>query len=322
MTVIKKIIRLTGISRLKLFILRRLDGGIKSKWSLKKLEKGVTLLYKNNMGRELNLRNPVLFTEKIQWYKLFYNHPDLGRIVDKYTFKQYLNEKLGDRYTVPIYGMWTNISQIHKEWDHLPDCFVLKSTICDSGRNIIIIKRKHEVEFNEIKKELQQWFDPYNTLINSFCRAYHGTKPRIIAEQYVAQAAQLNDYKFFCFNGNPFCIYAYGYTGRKISGDSGAVTISSTESVTFYDMSWNKLNVKWGYASIGDVDKPEHFDEMIEISKKLSAGFPLVRVDFFEHKEKLFIAEMTFYPGGGLRIITPMEFDEKLGTLFELPLKT
>lgn len=45
----------------------------KDTWSLNKIEEQIKIDYKNHMGTELDLQNPVLFTEKIQWLKLYYN---------------------------------------------------------------------------------------------------------------------------------------------------------------------------------------------------------------------------------------------------------
>ena len=60
----------------------------------------------------------------------------------------------------------------------------------------------------------------------------------------------------------------------------------------------------------------------IQIAAEIIAknvGSPFVRVDFFDTKEKLLMAELTFYPGGGNTSYSPISFDEKLGELFVLP---
>ncbi len=56
-------------------------------------------------------------------------------------------------------------------------------------------------------------------------------------------------------------------------------------------------------------------------TKILSKDFPFVRVDFFEVNEKLYIGEMTFYPGNGMEPFNPCEWDRKLGNLLKLPKK-
>ena len=69
------------------------------KWLILKLNMSK---YKQKMGYSFNINNPSTFTEKIQWYKLFYKHKDLRRIVDKYEFKQYIDEKIGPGMTIPL----------------------------------------------------------------------------------------------------------------------------------------------------------------------------------------------------------------------------
>ena len=89
--------------------------------------------------------------------------------------------------------------------------------------------------------------------------------------------------------------------------------------ITFYDLDWNKLDVQYGHHQNADVPKPVHYEEMKELAKILSKGFPFLRVDFFDTKEKLYLAELTFNPGGGFVPYCPESFNRKLGDLFILP---
>ena len=41
--------------------------------------------YKLKLGRNLNLKTPKRFTEKLQWYKLYYRNPVMKYCVNKYT---------------------------------------------------------------------------------------------------------------------------------------------------------------------------------------------------------------------------------------------
>ena len=56
-------------------------------------------LYKKIFNRNLNLNNPILLTEKIQWLKL-YDYPKNELVIqaaDKYTLKEYLNNKKDEK---------------------------------------------------------------------------------------------------------------------------------------------------------------------------------------------------------------------------------
>ena len=230
--------------------------------------------------------------------------------MDKHLFKQYVKEKLGEGYTIPLIGVWTDIKELEKDWANLPEEFCLKSNVKDAGRWVEIIHKKSEIDFKKKKHEWSQWLLPKWSLINGFAIAYYNCTPKILAEQYVENVKdQLFDYKVMCFDGQPFCIEA----AKERFGSNGP-------SFTFYDLEWNKLDVTSGHHPNEDIPRPNHLGEMLEIAKKLSEGFPHVRVDFFDTPEKLYVAEMTFFTGGGYSYYEPQSFNEKMGELFKLPI--
>lgn len=280
------------------------------------LEKRVELMmnrYEEKFGYRFDIKNPKTYTEKIQWYKAFYTGDGhLDRIVDKHLFKQYVSEKLGEGYTIPLIGVWTDITEFERDWNHLPEEFCLKSNVKDAGRWVEIIHKRSEVSFKKNKYEWSKWLLPKWTLINSFAAAYYQCTPKILAEQYVENVKdQLYDYKVMCFDGQPFCVEA----AMERFGSTGP-------SFTFYDLNWNKLDVTSGHHPNYDVPHPHHFNEMLEIAKVLSKGFPHVRVDFFDTDKKLYVAEMTFYTGSGYSYYEPQSFNEQMGELFKLPIES
>lgn len=266
--------------------------------------------YEKEFGYRMDIHNPKTFTEKIQWYKAFYTGDGhLDRIVDKYNFKQYIEEKLGKGYTIPLIGVWDNIKSFKRAWKKLPEEFCLKSTVQYGGKWVEVIHRKSAVDFAEREREWSEWFQPKLTLINGLTQAYRNCTPRIIAEEYLENVKnQLFDYKFFCFDGEPYCIEA----AKERFGESGP-------NFSFYDLEWRKMDVTSGGHPNGDIPKPHHLREMIEVARTLSKGFPHVRVDYFDTEEKLYVAEMTLYTAGGYSKYEPESFNEKMGELFILP---
>lgn len=281
----------------------------KNMWSLGKLERELMKTYEGCQGYSFDINSPTLFTEKLQYYKLYYRDQSLVNAVDKYLFKDFIRERIGDGYTVPLYDVWESISDFSKGWNRLPEEFVIKSTLQSDGKYIEIVHEKSKQNFSRIRHEVKKWFNPKNTLINSYCRAYHSATPRVIAEKYLEQVDnQLYDYKFFCFSGEPHYIY--------VATDHFPGQLSH---ISFYDLEWNQLNVKYGEHPNCKVEKPKHFEEMLKLARILSADYPFVRVDFFDTNEQLYVAELTFYPGGGLTPYYPKAFNKKLGDLFILP---
>ena len=282
---------------------------MRNTWPLERRIEGAMNLFEERSGYRFDIREPRLFPEKVVWYKLFYEREDLVRLVDKYLFKSYILDKLGDGWTIPLIGVWDNIDSLERDWKYLPEEFCLKSTLQSDGLSMKFIHNRSEIPFSEIKGELASWLNPRKTLINSYCRAYYEATPRILAEVFKTEVGdQLYDYKVFCFNGEPYCFY--------VATDHYPGQLSH---ISFYDLEWNRIDARYGQHPNCDVEKPREFEEMLRVAKKLSEGLPFVRVDFFETAEKLYVAELTMYPGGGQTPIYPEEFSRELGDQFVLP---
>ena len=280
----------------------------------KEREEGLTALYKEKTGRDLDFLDLKLFSEKLQWYKLYYGHPDLHRIVCKYEFKKYIEEKLGPGHTVPLIGAWTKVEDV--PWDTFPKSFVLKSNCQSDGKFMLIVKDKDSMNFDEVKEELARWLKPKKTLINSYCRAYYDVTPMILAEEYIEQIdGQVYDYKFFCFDGEPLLF--------KIDFDR-----FSTHRANYYDRDLNLL--PWGESVYPPDPNFDPLDqgmltmdvvrEMFDTAKILCKDFPFVRVDFYYYDDQIKLSEMTFYPSGGFHDIS-LETEKDWGERFHLPAK-
>ena len=92
------------------------------------------LMFYAKFKRRLNLENPKAYNEKIQWLKLYDRNPLYTTLVDKYKVREYVKQKIGDRYLIPLLGCWSNPDDI--DFESLPDRYVLKCNH-DSGTVII-----------------------------------------------------------------------------------------------------------------------------------------------------------------------------------------
>lgn len=270
-------------------------------------------VFERTFGYRFDLYKAASFTEKIHTYKLLYKNPKIGEIVDKFEFKTFIKQNLGDGgFCAKAYGVYSTIDEFKSAWEELPEEFVLKSTISSDGKNIIFVKNKTTADFRSISKEVKKWFNPRNTLLNSFSLGYYSQRPRVLAEEWlhvISDGGNLKDYKFFCFDGEIRFVYT---TSRTF--------IDNDYPRTFFDLNWNKINASLGYHPTAETaEKPKHFEEMIEICKKLSKGFPFVRMDFYDSEEMPMLGEMTFYPTGGFMPIEPHEFDLEIGGLMHIP---
>lgn len=135
--------------------------------------------------------------------------------------------------------------------------------------------------------------------------------PRIIAEPLLKDNGKtgINDYKFFCFDGKVGLMYIATDRGQK----------DKEVKFDFFDRDFKHLDIKQGHdnASIPP-KKPDSFDEMVEISEKLSKGIRHVRVDLYECNGHIFFGEMTFYHHCGLVPFVPENWDEKIGQMLRI----
>ena len=263
--------------------------------------------YRIKTGRKLNLKDPKRYTEKCQWYKLYYHDPLMTRCVDKYTVRSYVKEKGFEHILNELYGVFDKAEDI--DFQSLPNRFVMKIT-SGSGTNIIV-KDKSKLDIRSACKTLDKWVQSSPIKISGEW-PYYNTKAKIIIEKYLeSKESSLIDYKFFCFNGQV----------------SHSIVISdrfSDEKIDLYDRNWNRMKVIQSDCpnqSATNMERPKNYEEMLRIAEELSKDFPHVRVDLYNINGKIIFGELTFFSGSGYYQFTPDEFDFILGDKFVLPNK-
>lgn len=261
------------------------------------------MVYKIKTGKKLNLKNPIGFNEKLNWLKINDIHPEYTDCVDKVKVRDIVKEKLGEDICFPLLGAWEKYEDIN--FDSLPECFVLKCNH-DSG-SVKIVKDKSVIDHKEFAKFFKSRLkmNPY-TIGREY--PYKNVKPMIIAEKYMVPegASDIEDYKFFCFNGKPEIMFIA--TDRSVD-----------VKFDFFDMDFNHLDIVNIHAQSGkEIAKPAMFDQMKEIAAKLSQGMKFVRIDLYEIEGKIYFGEYTFFHGGGFWLFAPDEWEKKLGDLIEI----
>ena len=72
----------------------------------------------------MNLKKPKNFNQKIQWLKLNDTTELKTLLADKYLMRSWVEQYIGEKYLVPLLGVWDNFEEIN--FEKLPDKFVLK----------------------------------------------------------------------------------------------------------------------------------------------------------------------------------------------------
>ena len=266
----------------------------------------VRLLYRVAMGKKLDLKHPRSFNEKIQWIKLYDHNPLYTVVADKYAVREYVKDKVGEEYLIPLLGKWDSVDDI--AFDELPDSFVLKCNH-DSGGVVICGDRK-DLDVEAAKKKLRSHLKRNHYSLSREW-GYKEIRRCIIGEKYLIddETKELRDYKFFCFNGKPAMI--------QVDFDR---FVDHKRNLYTPDWELLDLTIKCPNDPSADIRRPVNLDEMLAISEKLSAGFPEMRVDLYSVNGKTYFGELTVYHGGGIEKFTPESYGLKLGDMIDLSL--
>lgn len=260
------------------------------------------------LGYFPNLDNPSSFNEKLLWLALYYKHPNHSVASDKYRAKQWVAERIGSEYVVPLIGGYSNVNDI--DFDSLPNKFVIKANEGWGNGQVILVKDKTRCDIERLKANISTWLYPWSSYYyNNMCITDEKPeRPMIVIEEFLEQKNQehLDDYKLYVCNGKvKFAL---------IVNERG----SSEEQRTYVDADWNVLPVRRAGKFLSEAPKkPENFDHMIELAEKLAEDTPMVRVDFYNIDGKLYLGEMTYTPGMFLRF-EPKSWDFRLGEYLDL----
>ncbi len=265
--------------------------------------------YRKVFGRWPNVSNPKTLIEKIYWLQLNSDTTLWSICADKYKVRGYLEEKGLSKYLNEIYAVWQDSEEL--DFSVLPHEFVLKTN--NASGQVVIVRDKNKINVEEIKGQLSWWLNhPFGASGGEI--HYLRIKPLIFAEKLIPVPEgekSLVDYKIWCFGGEPFCILVVYERTRH------------TVNLALYDLDWvpmfNYLK-ETKHAIVRtevEIPKPSCLDEMLNVAKILSSGFPEVRVDLYNVNGCPMFGEMTFSTGFGY---FTDEFYRILGDKVVLPL--
>ncbi|MDY0277000.1 MAG: ATP-grasp fold amidoligase family protein [Acholeplasma sp.] len=269
-------------------------------------------IYRLKFGVKINLKNPKTLNEKLQWYKIYYyNNLEISKKVsDKFGAREYLINLGLEKYLTKLYGIWDDPNQI--KWENLPDRYALKCT-SGSGRNLFS-RYNNQLNITDAVKKMNSWMKS-KAETGTAELAYKDIVPRILCEELIVtdDGKPPLDYKFFCEYGEPKFFFI---------GSDRQEEVKSEKDVKFdyYTMDWEWIPVINRHPNAGDIfEKPNNFDEMVEVVRKISAEFPLVRIDLYNVKGKIYFSEITLLHFGGLATFKPKIYDTLLGDYFKEP---
>ncbi len=264
------------------------------------------------LGRFPDLVESPSLNDRINWTKLFDQDEEIVRCCDKVLVRDFVRERIGESYLLDLYQVRDCFHDIDRE--ALPESFVIKTNHA-SGTVIFITDKKAadwSIAEEVIRKSLAK---PYGWENGEW--AYAFVKPKVFVEKLICPESSTGaaDYKFYCADGKvKFCQYIYN---RGLSGREQLIDVEGRDL---------GMNLCQDYLRGTSFKKPTRWNEMKEISEKLSRGFKHVRVDLYYWNDCVYFGEMTFWPMAGAfrsaaqkKMASYLDFDRSTFKPFIIP---
>jgi hypothetical protein len=193
-------------------------------------------------------------------------------VSDKEHVKQYVKAEIGDAYNVPTLAVLHSPQEVD-DYEFPAECCI-KPT--QASGQVILRTQGEPVDRERIKS----WFG-----INYYYAGrewnYQRLKPKVIVEPLIFDSNNIEDFKIFCFNGEP----------RLIQVDLDRYVDHTRK---FFDTDWNEQDFSILYPrSTAPFARPASLDTMLAVARRLSAPFSFVRIDLYSEGDRVLVGEIT-----------------------------
>ena len=266
----------------------------------------VKLQYRYITHHPLNLKEPVRYTEKLQYLRLYVypKDPLVSQCAGRVGVREYLTSLGHEDLLVPVLGIYDDFDDI--DFDSLPKSFVIKTS--HSSQWNLIVRDKANLDIPKARKQFKKWLrKDYGKYTVE--RHYSPIKPQIVIEEFLGDPSTLpTEYKIHVFNGVAKNLYVVTGRGTDIRYTQLYIDWTPFDGSQFNG--WKKADVTPA--------RPPHFDKMVALAEELCKPFPFVRADFYEVDGKIYFSEMTFTPAKGTLILDDDQADFEMGKWLDI----
>ena len=269
--------------------------------------------YKKELNKELNLKNPKTFTEKIQWLKLYNKNHLKALLSDKLASKKYAKKLIPEINVAKVYDVSNTFESI--DFSKCPNSFVLKTN--HSWRTGSIVQNKSELldkNYNLYSRCYKGALNINYAYWNFYELQYKDIKPMVFAEELLfneENKQKITEYEAYCFNGKVEFV---------------RICFNFCDNGKFYKRYgiWNRNAEQMNFALFFYINdkqlqlRSDFYKKVIEYSEILSSGIDFVRIDFLGTENKLYFLETTFTPFSGFIKFIPDEFDLYYGEKLDI----
>jgi TupA-like ATPgrasp len=260
--------------------------------------------FRRRHGYPANLRTPNTFSEKL-FKRILEGHDPLYQV---YAVKLFAHHFVKAR-AIEGLKVARHLKVVNhlepSDFSNLPDAFIIKSSF-GSGLNEVV-PRKSELNIEAVCKKFNARLHKVRNARNLVDR-----QNVVIFEEYIGDPATgtPDDYKFHCFNSKDGSFHCF------IQMDSDRFT---EHRQTILDHNFTPVEMQFGGQQRHDepLAPPARLKDMLRIVRELSSGFDYIRIDLFHTEDGIYFGEITPFHQSGLAPISPPEWEERLGQLWD-----
>ena len=288
-------------------------------WAARRLDIYLSLrAYRKAFGRNPNLTQPSLFSEKVMARRLFDRRPVFSMLADKLLAREFAAERIGARHLPTLLTACERFEEI--DFDRLPDKFVIKTN--HGSHWVLFVEDKAAFDKAAARRIVNRWLRT-NYYVNSREVFYKNVKPRIMIEEYLLEdsGAPILDFRLYAFDG----VVKFFSIQRRLAVD-GKRTITrftrARERLPDPVASLVPGTPAGGApaAPLASIEFPANLEQILEIGDRLAQGFDFIRVDLYNPGGRIVYGELTTLPMGGVRPFNPLICDRMFGQEWNLKL--
>ena len=263
-------------------------------------------------GRAPELNPPKRYSEFLLWQKINFFDEKATLLSDKVKAKEYIKGKFGNEITAAkTLFVFDDARKI--DLDKLPSRSIIKCNH-NSGYVFLIDKTTSKTVITNLRDKTHKKFR-FKTMVKllngllkvnyfyySYEWNYKDIKPVVFVEEFL-DVGDLKDYKFYM---NYDRLVAFHVTSDR----------QNDERNDFFDNELKPMHV-WADVPPSDVvpQLPDNINHMIDIARRISSDFPVLRVDLYTIDGAIYFGEATFFHMAGyLDFREPANFDELMGS--------
>ena len=254
------------------------------------------IMYAMVFGRTIDWEHPDTLTSWINAQKIKPNS-ELPRYVDKIGVKQIVRDMIGEDYVIPM--LWSGEDPDDIPFSELAYPSIIKSN--NGSGQYFVMNAQEAFDRAELLRRARKWLGrKFGRFLRE--RFYDRIAPKLLIEPILKDSRGRipDDLKVHMINGE---VMFYQVIHDRFSH----------HAQSFYTPEWSRIYLNSSFGEYeGDYPRPERLDEVVRISKALSAPFTFVRVDLYACNEFIRFGELTFMPNAGFMQMFPKTMDKAL----------